>query len=90
MKARVYVAGAIEDPSFPDDMKARLEEALTKAAEIGRELRLSPDRFDPLRDAAIAALALPDLKQTGRVIRRPPGASPCDRSNRPLAFRDIR
>jgi len=31
IKARVYVAGAIEDPSFPDDMKAHLEEALTKA-----------------------------------------------------------
>src|ERR1700722_15213309 len=31
MKARVYVAGAIEDQSFPDEMKARLEEALTTA-----------------------------------------------------------
>jgi carboxymethylenebutenolidase len=31
IKARVYVAGAIDDPSFPDDMKARLEEALTNA-----------------------------------------------------------
>src|SRR5580693_9978955 len=31
MKARVYVAGAIEDPSFPDEMKARLEDALSKA-----------------------------------------------------------
>jgi carboxymethylenebutenolidase len=31
IKARVYVAGAIEDPSFPDAMKARLEEALTEA-----------------------------------------------------------
>jgi len=31
MKARVYVAGAIEDSSFPDDMKARLEGALTSA-----------------------------------------------------------
>ena len=31
MKARVYVAGASEDPSFPDEQKARLEEALTKA-----------------------------------------------------------
>jgi carboxymethylenebutenolidase len=31
MKSRVYVAGAIEDQSFPDEMKARLEEALTKA-----------------------------------------------------------
>jgi carboxymethylenebutenolidase len=31
IKARVYVAGAIEDQSFPDDMKARLEAALTNA-----------------------------------------------------------
>jgi carboxymethylenebutenolidase len=31
MKARVYVAGAIEDPTFPDDMKARLAAALTEA-----------------------------------------------------------
>ncbi len=31
MQARVYVAGAIDDQSFPDDMKARLEEALTNA-----------------------------------------------------------
>ncbi|MCX5745996.1 MAG: dienelactone hydrolase family protein, partial [Proteobacteria bacterium] len=28
IKSRVYVAGAIEDASFPDDMKARLAEAL--------------------------------------------------------------
>jgi carboxymethylenebutenolidase len=31
MKSRVYVAGAIEDESFPDDMKERLESALTTA-----------------------------------------------------------
>jgi carboxymethylenebutenolidase len=31
IKARVYVAGASEDPSFPDDMKARLGKALTEA-----------------------------------------------------------
>jgi len=31
MKAKVYVGGAIEDASFPDDMKARLDEALTQA-----------------------------------------------------------
>lgn len=31
MKARIYVAGAIEDQSFPDDMKAQLEKALTEA-----------------------------------------------------------
>jgi carboxymethylenebutenolidase len=34
IKARVYVAGAIEDQSFPDDMKARLEEALAKAGVV--------------------------------------------------------
>jgi carboxymethylenebutenolidase len=31
MKSRVYVAGAIDDDSFPDEMKARLEDALTSA-----------------------------------------------------------
>jgi carboxymethylenebutenolidase len=31
IKSRVYVAGAIEDQSFPDEMKARLESALTEA-----------------------------------------------------------
>jgi carboxymethylenebutenolidase len=31
IRARVYIAGATEDGSFPDDMKARLEEALTRA-----------------------------------------------------------
>jgi carboxymethylenebutenolidase len=31
IKSRVYIAGAIEDQSFPDEMKARLEDALTKA-----------------------------------------------------------
>lgn len=31
MKARVYVAGAIEDASFPDEQKQKLEEALSAA-----------------------------------------------------------
>ena len=31
IKSRVYIAGAIEDASFTDEMKARLEDALTKA-----------------------------------------------------------
>jgi carboxymethylenebutenolidase len=31
MRARVYVAGAVEDRSFPDEMKQRLEDALTSA-----------------------------------------------------------
>ena len=31
IKARVFVAGAIEDPSFTDEMKDRLEKALTDA-----------------------------------------------------------
>jgi carboxymethylenebutenolidase len=32
IKARVYVAGAIEDQSFPDEQKQLLEDALTRAA----------------------------------------------------------
>jgi carboxymethylenebutenolidase len=31
IKSRVYIAGAIEDQSFPDEMKERLEVALTRA-----------------------------------------------------------
>ena len=31
IRSRVYVAGAIDDVSFPDEMKARLERALTDA-----------------------------------------------------------
>ena len=31
IKARIYVAGASEDPGFPDDMKARLDQALRDA-----------------------------------------------------------
>jgi carboxymethylenebutenolidase len=31
MKAYVYVGGAVQDPSFPDEQKARLEKALTDA-----------------------------------------------------------
>jgi WD40 repeat protein len=47
-------------------------EALDQAATIARELKLPPERFDLLRDEAIACLALPDLKPTGRVITCPP------------------
>ncbi len=49
-------------------------DALARAAAIARELRLPADRLDPLRDEAIACLALPDMKPVGRMIRRPPGA----------------
>ncbi len=59
MKARVYVAGAIEDPSFPDAMKARLEEALTKAG-VDHKMETYPAkhgwvlRDTPVYDAAAA------------------------------------
>ena len=55
--ARVYVAGAIEDPSFPDDMKARLEDALTKAG-VDHQIETYPAkhgfvfRDTPVYDAA--------------------------------------
>jgi carboxymethylenebutenolidase len=57
MKARVYVAGAIEDPSFPDDMKARLEQALT-AAGVDHRIETYPAKHGwvfhdmPVYDAA--------------------------------------
>ena len=47
--------------------------ALAKASTIARELKLPPERLDPLRDEAIAALALPDLEPTGRDVPRPWG-----------------
>jgi carboxymethylenebutenolidase len=59
IKARVYVAGAIEDASFPDDMKDRLEEALTKAG-VDHRIETYPAkhgwvfRDTPVYDAAAA------------------------------------
>lgn len=59
MKARVYVAGAIEDASFPDDMKVRLDEALT-AAGVDHTVETYPARHGwvlgdtPAHDAAAA------------------------------------
>jgi carboxymethylenebutenolidase len=59
IKARVYVAGAIEDQSFPDDMKARLEAALT-AAGVDHTVETYPARHGwvfrdtPVYDAAAA------------------------------------
>jgi eukaryotic-like serine/threonine-protein kinase len=47
--------------------------ALDRATRIAHELKLGPQGFDPLRDEAIASLALPDMRKTGRVIRRPAG-----------------
>ena len=57
IKARVYVAGAIDDASFPDDMKARLEQALT-AAGVDHVIETYPARHGfvlrdtPASDAA--------------------------------------
>ena len=47
--------------------------ALTKAVAIARELKLPRERLDPLRDEAIACMALPDLKPTGRLITKSAG-----------------
>jgi carboxymethylenebutenolidase len=59
IRSRVYVAGAIEDASFPDDMKARLEEALTNAG-VDHTIETYPAkhgwvlRDTPVYDAAAA------------------------------------
>jgi carboxymethylenebutenolidase len=53
IKARVYVAGAIEDQSFPDDMKARLAQALTDAG-VDHEIETYPARHGwVLRDTPV-------------------------------------
>ena len=53
IKARVYVAGAIEDASFPDDMKARLEAALTNA-KVDHKIETYPARHGwVLRDTPV-------------------------------------
>jgi serine/threonine protein kinase len=49
-------------------------DALAQAADIAKELNLPAVRFDLLRDEAIACMALPDLKESGRVIHRPAGS----------------
>ena len=51
--------------------------AVSQATKLLDGLPPRPDsasRRESLRDLAIAALALPDLQPTGRVIHRPPGA----------------
>jgi carboxymethylenebutenolidase len=59
IKARVYVAGAAEDASFPDDMKGRLEEALTRAG-VDHRIETYPAKHGwvfrdmPVYDAAAA------------------------------------
>jgi len=57
IRSRVYIAGAIEDASFPDDMKARLEAALTSAG-VAHQIETYPARHGwvfrdtPVYDAA--------------------------------------
>jgi carboxymethylenebutenolidase len=59
IKARVYVAGAIEDASFPDEQKARLAEALREAG-VEHQIETYPakhgwvPRDTPVHDAAEA------------------------------------
>jgi serine/threonine protein kinase len=61
---------------FSRQMGHRIDglDALAQAGAIARDLKLPRERLDGLRDEAIACLALPDLKRTGRVIPLPRGA----------------
>ena len=59
IKAKVYIAGAIEDSSFPDEQKQRLDDALTKAG-VAHAIEIYPAkhgwtmRDTPVYDAAQA------------------------------------
>ena len=48
-------------------------DALAKAAKIGRGLGYPAVKLDPLRDEAIACMALPDMRPAGPPIRVPEG-----------------
>jgi carboxymethylenebutenolidase len=73
IKSRVYIAGAIEDPSFPEEMRRRLEAALTTAG-VDHTIETYPARHGwvfrdiPAYDAAASGrhwrtlLALLDAK----------------------------
>jgi serine/threonine protein kinase/WD40 repeat protein len=52
-------------------------EALREAVKIGQELGLPADRFDELRNEAIACLMLPDLEPAGPPITLPEGCTAC-------------
>ncbi len=79
-KAREQLFNALVDRARAGRFSRRIGqrfdslEALTQAAAVVRELKLPADRLDPLRDEAIACMALPDLKPAGRVIAYPPGS----------------
>ncbi len=78
-ETRLQLFGALQDRAragrYGRQMGQRFDglDALAKAAAIARELKLPRERLDPLRDEAIACLALPDLKAAGRVITQPAG-----------------
>ena len=66
MKARVYVAGATDDASFPDEQKERLEEAL-RAAGVAHQIETYPARHGwvpadtPVHDPVQAERAMKKL-----------------------------
>jgi serine/threonine protein kinase/WD40 repeat protein/Flp pilus assembly protein TadD len=49
--------------------------ALHEAADIGHALKLPHERFNQLRDEAIACMALPDMEPAGPAIHEPAGAN---------------
>ncbi|MFI5456958.1 MAG: protein kinase, partial [Isosphaerales bacterium] len=76
---RLQLFGALQDRAragrFSHQMGQRFGglDALAQAAAIARDLKLGRERLEPLRDQAIACMALPDLKPSGRVITQPAG-----------------
>ncbi len=82
-ETREQLLGALQSGAragrFGRQMGQRFDslDALARAAGVARDLKLPPERLDPLRDhlrdEAIACLALPDLKPVGQVITLPTG-----------------
>jgi carboxymethylenebutenolidase len=77
IKARVYIAAAIEDASFPDDMKQRLEISLTQAG-VDHVIETYPAkhgwvfRDTPVFDAAAAERHWQSLVSLFNATLKPP------------------
>jgi serine/threonine protein kinase/WD40 repeat protein/Flp pilus assembly protein TadD len=81
IEAREQLFGALSERAHAGRLSRRVGQridslaALHEAVNVARELKLPGKRLDPLRDEAIACMALPDMKPAGQPIRVPDGTS---------------
>ena len=74
LQSTLYVSECRSNPECDGDASDPCALDTDGVLYVGSNRWLPAGRIDPLRDEAIACLALPDLRPTGRVIHRPSGA----------------